>query len=71
MIAEIGIAGIVLAFIAALIAIPASIIGARRRNDSLILSGRNAALLTFPMLLLASAALLVALLTQQYQVAYV
>ncbi|MBL8132662.1 MAG: heme lyase CcmF/NrfE family subunit, partial [Anaerolineae bacterium] len=46
-------------------------IGARRRNDSLILSGRNAALLTFPMLLLASAALLVALLTQQYQVAYV
>jgi cytochrome c-type biogenesis protein CcmF len=45
--------------------------GARRGNERLVVSGRNAALLTFPMLLVSSFALLWALLTQQYQINYV
>ncbi|MBK8024905.1 MAG: DUF2568 domain-containing protein [Chloroflexi bacterium] len=69
--AEIGLAGLALAFFAALLSIPLSVFGARRRDDRLIVSGRNAALLTFPLLLLSSGALLSALLTQQYQIAYV
>ncbi len=45
--------------------------GARRHSDRLVVSARNAALLTFPLLLLAAFSLLSALLTQQYQIGYV
>jgi c-type cytochrome biogenesis protein CcmF len=71
MLAEIGLAGVVLAFIAALYALAASLYGARTHKDRLVNSARNAALLTFPLLLVASGSLLAALLSQQYQITYV
>ncbi|MCY3834526.1 MAG: cytochrome c biogenesis protein CcsA [Chloroflexi bacterium] len=69
--AEIGLAALTLAFALALYAIFASVIGARRASSQLILSGRNAALLTFPALLLATGALVGALTSEQYQLSYV
>jgi cytochrome c-type biogenesis protein CcmF len=71
MLAEIGLSSLALAFCAAIYAIGASVFGARRHREALIISGRNAALLTFPLLLISSGALLAALLTQQYQITYV
>jgi len=71
MIAEIGLIALGLTFAAAIYAIFASVVGQRLHQDRLIDSGRNAALLTFPLLLIAAFALLAALLTQQYQIAYV
>jgi cytochrome c-type biogenesis protein CcmF len=71
MLAEIGLAALALAFAAAVYAAIASFIGARRESQPLIESARNAALLTFPLLLGAAAALLVALINHQYQIAYV
>ena len=71
MLAEIGLTSLILSFLLALYAIGASVIGDRSGNDSLVLSGRNAALLTFPAILLASAVLLIALITEQYQISYV
>ena len=69
--AEIGLASLTLAFALAVYAILASVYGARRAAVRLMLSGRNAALLTFPAALLATGALVSALLTEQYQLAYV
>lgn len=71
MLAEIGLTALALAFFAALYAIAASVFGARRQQENVVVSGRNAALLTFPLLLVSSAALLAALLSQQYQISYV
>jgi cytochrome c-type biogenesis protein CcmF len=71
MLAEIGLSGVALAFLAAIYGIAACLYGARRQHEQVIVSGRNAALLTFPLLLVASLALLAALLTQQYQITYV
>ncbi len=69
--AEIGLASLTLAFALAIYAIAASIYGARAAADRWMLSGRNAALLTFPLLLLAAGALVSALMTEQYQLTYV
>ena len=71
MLSELGTLALILTFGAAVYAIGASLLGARRTDDRLIRSGRNAALLTFPLLLFASFCLLVALLTEQYQISYV
>jgi cytochrome c-type biogenesis protein CcmF len=71
MVAEIGLTSVVLALVAALYAVVASVYGARQHRDRIINSARNAALLTFPLLIIASASLLLALLNQQYQVVYV
>ncbi len=71
MLAEIGLAALTLAFALAVYAIIASAFGARRAGDGLALSGRNAALLTCPALLLATGALVAALMTERYQLAYV
>ncbi len=71
MLAEIGLSGLALAFIAALYAVGAALYGARRHADKIVISARNAALLTFPLLLVAAVSLLWALLTQQYQITYV
>lgn len=71
MLAEIGLTALILGFLLALYSIGASVIGDRTGNDSLVLSGRNAALLTFPAILLATAVLLIALITEQYQISYV
>lgn len=71
MLAEIGLTSLIIAFLLSLFAIGASVIGERSGNDSLVLSGRNAALLTFPAILLSTAVLVVALMTEQYQLSYV
>ncbi len=71
MLAEIGLASLAIAFALAIYAIPASVLGARRRSPGLQLSGRNAALLTFPAVLLAAVMLVIALMTEQYQLSYV
>ena len=71
MLAEIGLASLVLAFLLAIYALTAALIGAQRPRDALLHSGRNAALLTFPMTLLALLALAIALMTEQYQISYV
>jgi cytochrome c-type biogenesis protein CcmF len=71
MLAEIGLITTFLAFAAALYAIGASVYGGRVHSERLVLSARNAALLTFPLLLLASGALVIALVNGQYQMSYV
>ena len=71
MLAEIGLASLTLAFALAIYAIFASLYGARTGSNGLLLSGRNAALLTFPAVLLATFSLVIALLTEQYQLSYV
>ena len=71
MTAEIGLASLTLAFALALYAIIASALGARKSASGLTLSGRNAALLVFPAVLLATGCLVSALMTEQYQLAYV
>ncbi len=71
MLAEIGLTALILSFVASVYAIFASVIGERSGNDSLVLSGRNAAFLTFPAVLLANIVLVIALMTEQYQMSYV
>ena len=71
MTAEIGLASLSLAFALAVYAVIASAFGARKSASGLTLSGRNAALLVFPAVLLATGSLVSALMTEQYQLAYV
>lgn len=71
MLAEIGLTALILAFLLAIYAVIVSVLGDRSGNDSLVVSGRNAALLTFPALLLSTGVLVVALMTEQYQISYV
>ena len=71
MLAEIGLASLALAFLLAIYAIITSLYGVRAGNDALLLSARSASLMTFPAILLAAAALIVALMTEQYQLSYV
>jgi cytochrome c-type biogenesis protein CcmF len=71
MLAEIGLASMALALLASLYAIPAAVLGARSGRTNWVLSARNAAILAFPLLLAACLALLVALLTERYDIAYV
>ena len=71
MLAEIGLTAVFLAFIASLYAVITSVYGARIRSEKLIISARNAAIGTFPLLLLACGVLLIALLNEEYQINYV
>ena len=71
MIAEIGYFALVLALVVAIYAISASVYGERKHIESLVLSGRNAALLNFVFVTIATAALQLALMTEQYQIKYV
>ncbi len=71
MLAEIGLVSTFLAFVMALYAIVIAIIGGRRHAERLIVSARNAALLTSVLLLVATGALVAALMTEQYQLSYV
>ncbi|MFQ3566594.1 MAG: cytochrome c-type biogenesis CcmF C-terminal domain-containing protein [Aggregatilineales bacterium] len=72
MLAEIGFATTLLAFIAALYAIFAVIYGERViHNEAFVLSGRNAAIWVAILLTIATTALTVALMTEQYQITYV
>ena len=71
MLAELGIIFQVLAFAAAIYATITAFLSTRRHSERLLVSARNAALLTFPLLLGAAAVLLTLLLQQDYQVEYV
>jgi cytochrome c-type biogenesis protein CcmF len=71
MLAEIGLVCQFLALLASLYAAGAALIGARSGRKSWVVSARNAALMTLPLLLGAALALLLALITQQYQISYV
>jgi cytochrome c-type biogenesis protein CcmF len=71
MLAEIGLITTFLAFLAAIYAIGASVFGGQRGNSPLVTSGRNAALLTFPLLLVAALTLVIALANGEYQMSYV
>lgn len=71
MISELGLISLLLAFLASCYAVVTSILGARSHNDALVLSARNAGLLVFPLVTTATLALLVGLMTGQYQISYV
>ncbi len=71
MLSEIGLITLLLSFVAAVYAVAVAAYGGRVHSERLILSARNAALSTFPLLLVATGALLIALMTQQYQNSYV
>jgi cytochrome c-type biogenesis protein CcmF len=71
MLAEIGFISVALAFAASLYAVGAAVWSGRTQNERLLLSARNAALATTPLLTISIGALLVALLTEQYQISYV
>ena len=71
MLAEIGLASLALALLLALYAAVACLLSMRARAGATLRSGHNAALLTFPATLLATAALVLALMTEQYQMSYV
>jgi cytochrome c-type biogenesis protein CcmF len=71
MLAEIGLVSMLLALAASGYAIVVSVVGARAGRAALVVSARNAAILTFPLLTLASLMLLIGLMTQRYDIAYV
>lgn len=71
MIAELGIITTGLAFAAAFFAIAAALAGAKLHRDEWVVSARNAALLTFPLLTVAAGTLVYALLNHHYEIAYV
>ena len=71
MLAEIGFISVGFAFLAAIYSIVATAIGGVQRRSRLSRSGRNAALATFPLIALAAICLVIALVSQQYQMAYV
>ncbi|MCD4687652.1 MAG: heme lyase CcmF/NrfE family subunit, partial [Anaerolineae bacterium] len=70
-IAELGITVTFLAFVAAVYAVGASIVGAQRRRDGLVVSARNAALLTFPLLTVSSLLLVYAMMNHKFAISYV
>lgn len=71
MLAEIGLVALTLSFVASVYAAVLSVLGENRHNENWVISGRNASLTTFPLLGVAVVALLIALLTEQYQIGYV
>ena len=71
MLAEIGLAALAIAFALAVYAVAASALGGHNQLERWQRSGRNAALLTFPAVLLATAMLVIALMTEQYHMSYV
>jgi cytochrome c-type biogenesis protein CcmF len=71
MLAELGYIAGFLAFAAALYATIMSLNSARVHSVNMLASARNAALATFPLLLISIGLLVLALLNQQYQITYV
>lgn len=66
-----GLTSLVLAFICALYAAVAALVAGRRKLNAWIDSARNAAMLTWPLLTLASLSIIAMLVQGQYEVAYV
>lgn len=71
MIAEVGIITTGLAFLTAIYALIAALAGAHLRRDRWVVSARNAALMTFPLLSAANLLLIYALLNHEFSIAYV
>ncbi|MBP8974935.1 MAG: heme lyase CcmF/NrfE family subunit [Anaerolineae bacterium] len=71
MIAEVGIVTTGLAFLAAFYALVAALAGAHLRRDRWVVSARNAALMTFPLLSVANLLLIYAMLNHEFSIAYV
>jgi cytochrome c-type biogenesis protein CcmF len=71
MLAEIGLVALTLSFFASLYALASSVLGERRQDEAWVLSGRNAALATFPLLTVAIAVLWAGLIGEHYQMSYV
>ncbi|PJF23025.1 MAG: hypothetical protein CUN56_03010 [Phototrophicales bacterium] len=71
MLAEIGVVALGLAFIASMYAIVAAIYGGRTHQERWVISARNAAIATFPLMLIACLVLVIALMNGEYQINYV
>jgi len=70
-IAEIGIITTGLAFFAAVYALVMALAGAHMRRDKWVVSARNAALITFPLLTVSNLLLIYAMLNHKFSIAYV
>ncbi len=71
MTAEVGILSTGLAFFAAVYALAAALFGAFRHRDAWVVSARNAALATFPLLTIANLSLIYAMMNHDFSIAYV
>lgn len=71
MLAEVGFIAMLLAFVVSIYATIASAAGELRHNEALVISARNAALLVFGLMTVATVALQIAIMGQQYQIGYV
>jgi len=71
MLAELGIITSALALVAAWYAVVAGVVGALNRNDRWVRSARNAALLTFPLLTVASLTMVISQVNGDFQIEYV
>lgn len=71
MFTDLGHLAVIFAFAACLYAAVVSPIGAWRNDDRLVQSGRSAALMTFPLILIGCLGLWYALLTHDFGVQYV
>jgi cytochrome c-type biogenesis protein CcmF len=71
MIADLGFGAIVITFLISIYGIFAAVYGARKNASAWVDSARNAMLLTFPLLTLASLTLIYLLVYQHYEVEYV
>ena len=71
MIAELGIVTTFLALIASGYAIVAALLGVQLRRDALVVSARNAALTTFPLLTVSCGLLVYGMLAHEFSIAYV
>lgn len=71
MIADLGFAAVVIAFLSAVYAAVAGVAGGLRKDERWVTSARNASVATFPLLLLASGLLITLLLQSDFSVNYV
>ena len=71
MLADIGFGSLFLTFLVAIYSVVAAVFGEREKNHQWINSARNALLITFPLLTISILSLILLLVTNQYQIAYV
>ena len=71
MIADIGSITLVIAFLVAIYAVVAAIVGARRGDDRWVRSARNAIIIVFPLVVLACGLVITGLVTGDFSIAYV
>ncbi|MEO6061306.1 MAG: cytochrome c biogenesis protein CcsA, partial [Thermoflexales bacterium] len=71
MLTDVGFFAVIFAFVVLLYAAVISVLGARRNDDRMVQSGRAAASLVFPLMLIGAAGIWAALLNNDYGVKYV